>query len=473
MPIEPPFAPFLARRLWPAADVAPPGSWSHRLRVPLRFVYAVARDVVEGRLTLHAASLVYTTILSLVPLIALGISVLKGFGVHYRFEPLLTTVLAPLGDQGTEVAERLMEFVEKMEVGVLGAVGLALLFYTAISVVQKVETAFNDIWHVRETRPLARKFTDYLSVLLIGPVLMFSAIALGTSLIASEPVRQLGIYEETARLLQFGEKLLPVVLVAAAFTFLYKFLPYTRVATVSAVVGGAVSALIWLIAGWAFAMFVAGAGSYTAIYSAFASLILFLLWLNVNWLILLIGAAIAFYHEHPEYMPLGPGPAILSNRCRERLALGAMQAIAEAQYAGLPLPTTADLRRRLRVPEETMTRMLTALADADLVTTTAETPPRWVALRPFESTDVKTLLDAIRRAGERRGLDLSRVAVDAPVAAVEERIDAAIARAVEGRRLKDLLNETDVAGDDASSRDDGRAAPAAEAARGERSAVRR
>jgi membrane protein len=305
--------------------------------------------------------------------------------------------------------------------------------------VQKVESAFNDIWHIRETRPLARKFTDYLSVLLIGPVLLFSAIALATSVIGSEPVRQLGEYGPTAGLLRISGRLLPVLLVASTLTFLYKFLPYTRVSTCSAAVGGLVAGLIWLVAGWGFATFVSSAGSYTAIYSAFASLILFLLWLDVTWLILLIGGSIAFYHQHPEYMPLGPGPAILSNRCRERLALAAMQEIGAAQYAGEAPLTTSKLRRRLRVPEETLQRMLAALTDANLVTTTADTPPRWVAIRPLEATEVKVLLDAVRRAGEQHGLNLSRINAAAPVAAAEARINAAIDGALDGWQLKDLV----------------------------------
>ena len=207
------------------------------------------------------------------------------------------------------------------------------------------------------------------------------------------------------------------MLVACAFTFLYKFLTFTRVNLFSAAVGGGVAGLIWLVAGWAFATFVAGTGSYTAIYSAFASLILFLLWLNVNWLILLIGSSIAFYHQHPEYMPLGSGPAFLSNRCRERVALATMQAIGSAQYADEPPPTAATLCARLRVPEETVSRMLTALAEVGLLTTTADDPPRWVAIRAFEATEIKVVLNAVRRAGEHRGLELKRIAAEAPVIA--------------------------------------------------------
>ena len=439
MQTEEQFAPFLARRLWPSPEASQSMSLPGWLLSFLRYVYAVARDVADGRLALHAASLVYTTILSLVPLAALGFSVLKGFGVHYRFEPMLQTLLAPLGKEAAEISGRLMGFIENVNVGVLGAVGLGLLFYTAISTVQKVEIAFNEIWHVRETRPMARKFTDYLSVLLIGPVLMFSAIALAGAVTASEAVQQLDEYLPMAVLLETVGRVLPVLLVACTFAFLYKFLTYTRVNMTSALVGGGVAGLIWLIAGWAFATFVSGANSYTAIYSAFASLILFFLWLNVNWLILLIGSAIAFYYQHPAYLPLGPGPVILSSRCRERLGLALMQVMGEAQYGGHPPLTATELRHRLCVPEESVQRILSALESARLVTTTNEEPPGWIALRPFDATDVKVVVQAVRGAGEQSGLELGLIAAADSVKEVEARIDAGINQAIEGWHLKDLL----------------------------------
>lgn len=446
MATDPIFAPDLARRLWPSGDAVPAATgWRGRLMNVPRILYAIVRDVSEGRIPLHAASLVYTTLLSLVPLVALAFSVLKGFGVHYRFEPLLATMLAPLGPQANEVSDRLIDFVSKVDVGVLGAVGLAVLFYTAISMVQKVETAFNDIWHVSETRSLARKFTDYLSVLLIGPVLMFSAIATAGTVAASEIVQHLSNYLPLAILLDVGGRLLPVLLVTFAFTFLYKFLTFTRVYVRSAAAGGVVAGLIWLIAGWAFATFVATTSSYTAIYSAFASLILFLLWLNVNWMILLIGSSIAFYHQHPEYMLLGGGPAMLSNRCRERLALAIMQAIGRAQYAGEQPPTVRDLRRGLGVPEEAVQRVLTALGEDGLLATTADDPPRWMAVRPFEATEMKVVVEAVRRAGETHGLELRRISADPVVDAAERRIESAVDRALDGLWLKDLVTNEGIA----------------------------
>jgi membrane protein len=453
MPNTEPFAPFIARRLWGSApDAHVPNLLRGRnawLRHLARVLYAVVRDVVEGRLPLHAASLVYTTILSLVPLTALAFSVLKGFGVHYRFEPLLMSALAPLGSEASVIAERLLNFVDRMDVGVLGVVGLAMLFWTAISVVQKIEAAFNEIWHAHRARPLARKFTDYLSVLLIGPVLMFSAFGISASVLASETVRELSEYRPVWLLIDTAQQLVPFFLVVAAFTFIYKFLPYTRVNILSALLGGAIGGLIWAIASWAFGLFAQGASTYTAIYSAFASLILFIIWLDVNWLILLIGASFAFYHQHPEYTPLSAGRPLLSIRSRERLALGVIAAIGRAQYHGERPLSASDLRRRLRVPEEAVHRVLDALVEADLVAATADEPARYLPARPLESTSLKALMDAARRAGEQRGLTLERIRAVPQVRAAEARIDRAIAEALHGEHLKDLALGPGGPGEDA------------------------
>jgi membrane protein len=428
-----PFAPFVVRALW-RANIAALPSWKANGIKLARILYAVLRDIVDGRLALHAASLVYTTILSLVPILALAFSVLKGFDVHYRFEPLLMRALAPLGNQAPMIAERLMDFVDKMNVGVLGAVGLALLFYTAVSVVQKIEAACNQIWHVRQERPLTRKITDYLSILLIGPVLMFSALGIAASVLASEPIKQLSEIRPLGLLIDMAVRLAPILLVAGTFTFLYKFIPNTRVPILSALVGGIVATVIWMLAGMAFAQFVQGATSYTAIYSALASLILFFIWLDVSWLIVLVGAAVSFYHAHPEYILLGFGEATLSSRARERLALAIGHMIGKALYAGEG-PLTADaLARRLRVPENAVGQTLAALTAANLVSRTAAQPPRWVPTQPLDAASVKALLDAAREHGN--GADIE--APPGPAGELEHAIDRALDEALSGWTLRDL-----------------------------------
>ena len=428
-----PFAPFVVRALW-RTDITALPRWKANGVKLARVVYAVVRDVVEGRLALHAASLVYTTILSLVPILALAFSILKGFGVHYRFEPLLMRALSPLGSQAQMIAERLMSFVDKMDVGVLGAVGLALLFYTAVSVVQKIEAACNEIWHVRRERPLGRKITDYLSILLIGPVLMFSALGIAASVLASEPVRQLSEIRPLGVLIDMAIRAAPILLVIGTFAFLYKFIPNTRVPIISALVGGIVATLIWLLAGMAFAQFVQGATSYTAIYSALASLILFFIWLDVSWLIILVGAAISFYHAHPEYILLGSRQPTLSSRNCERLALAIGHTIGKALYAGEGPLTTGALARGLGVPEHAVSETLRALSAAELVSRTAAQPPRWVPTQPLDAASVKALLDAAREHGNGVGIRV----LPGPAGELERAIDRALDEALGGWTLRDL-----------------------------------
>ena len=141
----------------------------------LRISHLIIRDLIEGMLNLRAMSLVYTTILALVPLLAVSFSVLKGFGVHNQIEPLLLNFLLPLGDQGIEISAKIIGFVENTKAGVLGSLGLALLLYTVISLLQKIEQSFNYTWHVVELRSIGKRFSDYLTVVMVGPVLLFSA----------------------------------------------------------------------------------------------------------------------------------------------------------------------------------------------------------------------------------------------------------------------------------------------------------
>ena len=148
----------------------------------LRYLYAMVRDFFSGQLTMRAMSLVYTTLLSVVPLLAFSFAILKGFGIFNQLEPYLTNLLAPLGEQGTEITNQVLTLVDNVRGSVLGGVGLAVFLYTAISMVQKVEESFNYTWYVSKPRNFSRRFTEYLIVLLVGPMLMVTAIGMLTSI---------------------------------------------------------------------------------------------------------------------------------------------------------------------------------------------------------------------------------------------------------------------------------------------------
>jgi YihY family inner membrane protein len=221
---------YLDRDLWTAelSNYRLPGRAGIRL---LRVLVAVVRGPFDGQLNLEVTALVYRTLLSIVPLLAVAFSVLKAFGVQYRIEPLLVQMLSPLGPGGAEVATRIVEFVSTLGVSVLGAVGLKGLFYTVVSVIEKTEDALNRIWHVRRSRTLMRKFSDYLSILLVGPVLVFAALGIIASAQNNRLVqRVIALTPFKPETVAVVWQLAPFVLLGAAFTLLYRFLPYARVA---------------------------------------------------------------------------------------------------------------------------------------------------------------------------------------------------------------------------------------------------
>jgi membrane protein len=208
----------LDRYIWSynASDrKAPRSHWKHFLQI----VVMAGRDLMGGMITLHAMSLVYTTLLSMVPLLAVSISVLKGFGVHGQLEPALANMLAPLGEQSTEISSRIVGFVENMKFGVLGALGLGMLIFTSISLIQKVEAAFNHTWRLQSSRSLMQRFSDYLSVIMVGPLLIFSAVGITASLSSHRIVEVLNSLPYMTDLMYLIGKVLPFMLVIAARRF--------------------------------------------------------------------------------------------------------------------------------------------------------------------------------------------------------------------------------------------------------------
>ncbi len=428
-------------------DHSPPRHpWRAVLSRLLGIAAAVWRELADGQLSLHAMSLVYTTLLSLVPLLAVSFSVLKAFGVHNQIEPLLSALLAPLGAQGVEITGHVIGFVENIKVGVLGAVGLSLLFYTVVSLIQKIEAAFNFAWRVARPQPFSQRIAQYLSVLMVGPILVFSAMALTGTLLSGTLANSLLSVQPLGLLVGLLGKLVPYVLVIAAFTFIYWFIPNTKVRFGSALLGATVAGLIWQTGGWAFGSFIATSARYTAIYASFAIVILFMIWLYLSWLILLLGASIAFYYQHPEYQSGSRAPRRLNARAEERLALWSMAMIGRAHVQGEATWTAQRLAQRISIPAANIEQLLVALEHGGLLAHTADDPPRYLLAGALETITLKTVLDSVRNAGEaveiRRGT--------APlIAAVEDlcgELDASMAGVLQGRTLRDLVT----AGDDAA-----------------------
>lgn len=262
-------------------------------------VMALARDVADGQINLHAMSLVYTTLLSLVPLLALSFSVLKGFGVQNQLEPTLIILFASLGDKAVEVAQQLIGFVSNVKVGVLGAVGLGILLFTVSSLIGKIVNAINFTWSLIGRRNLAQRLPDYLAMLLVAPLLLFSLAGAATGALQTEWVKSLLEVPVIDALYRHALLWLPLFLNAFALMFIYWFFPAIKVRWYAALTGGLIAAGLWKLIGFVFSIFVVNSGNYTAIYSAFATILLFMIWLYLSWLTLLLGSRIAYYTQFP------------------------------------------------------------------------------------------------------------------------------------------------------------------------------
>ena len=405
----------------------------------LRLVYVVIRDLMDGELALRAMSLVYTTLLSFVPLLALSFSVLKAFGAHDFLQPMLLRFLEPMGAMGTELAGQIMQFVDRMKVGVLGAVGLAFLLYTVVSLLQKIEAAFNHVWQVRKLRPLAERFSNYLTITLIGPVLVFSALGITASIMNTRLVQHLVAIEPFGTLILSASKLVPYVLVSLAFTFIYVFFPNTRVRTGAAMVGGFVAGVLWQTTVWVFAGFIASSTKYTAIYSGFAIVILLLIWLYLNWMVLLVGAKVAFYIQHPHYMARTPVRMELSNRMRELLMLHVMHRIGEAHYRNRPPMTLDDLASCIGIPVGPVTQVVEALLDERFLVEVCGNDAAYVPAREIETIRMIDLLNAVRRHNESFYLNRKMIRPLAAVDGVIKGLQSAWERQLDGMTLRDLV----------------------------------
>ncbi len=371
----------------------------------LRYLYVTTRDLTQSDLPIRAASLAYTSLLSMVPLLAVSFSMLKAFGVHNKMEDVLTQALQPLGPSGEDIAHTIISFVNNMKVGALGTVGLVTLLYTTVSVMQKIERAFNHSWRITAERTAKQRFSDYLTVIIIGPVLVFTAFGITASLMNNQVVDYLSSYELLGQILRWIARLLPYLIVIGAFTFVYVFMPNTRVQVQSAFTGAVAAGILWQAAGWAFAKFVAGSAQYTAVYATFASLFLFIIWLYVAWLILLTGADIAFYHQHPEYLSSRRREPVLSLREQEALALLVVGHITAALYRNEPPCTRHVLVQRLHVPQGLLWKVLDPLQQSGLLKIAAGPEPAYLLARAPEVTTVDVVLDVVRSADTAGGLE--------------------------------------------------------------------
>ncbi len=281
--------------------------WGPALHV-LRYPTALLRDWLAGDIDNLATSLAYTTLLALVPLMVFVLSILKILGARSDLRIILQEFFRPLGNADNMLTETVMQFVANMRGNVLGSIGLAMLLYTAVSTIQKVEASFNFVWRINRPRSFARRVAEFLVVMIAGPILLAVALELLASAVHSSAAHWLYSVAHVGWMFRVFGRLLTYALVTMVFTFMYAFIPNTRVDFGPALIGGVTAGIIWALVGYAFSAFIVYSSHMIAVYTGFAIVLTALIWIYLSWLILLIGAQLACYAQFPQYLRHGREP---------------------------------------------------------------------------------------------------------------------------------------------------------------------
>ena len=387
----------------------------------LRYPYAVIRDLWRGAINLRAMGLVYTTLLSLIPLLAFSFAILKVFGAHRDLQPIVLEFFRPVGGTAAqELTSRVMQFADRVSSGVVGSVGFALLAWTLLGTIKKVEDSFNFLWRVDQPRSFARRIAEYLTLLVIGPLLLVGFIGLSHIALASAPVRLAESLPPLQKLTSAALVLAPYAMVSALFTVLYMFIPNTRVRWGPAVTGALTAGVLWAAVGRIFTSFVLYSTRLQIVYAGFAFIVAGLLWTYLGWLILLAGAQLSFYVQNPTYLRLGLQELQLSCVELEQLALKLMYFVGRTHLTGGKRWTVNALSDELGLPGIAVAQMAGTLEKSGLliVTEADELAPA----RDIGRITVNEILEIARneRSGHFAPRSLSIPAVDRLIAALDE-----------------------------------------------------
>ena len=371
-----------------------PSSWAAWAVRPLQIVVLLGEGFLRDHLLLRASALTYVSLLSLIPLLALAFSIVGAIGVS---DDLVRIVVSQLAAGSPEASEKLVELISGVKLGRLGTIGAVALLVTTVLAIGNVEQALNDIWGVREQRSYARRFTDYLAVLVTAPLLLALAISSATAFRSQAFIQRMLEVDALAALYQIGLTWTPTLVIAVAFAFLYRFLPNTHVKTSSAVLGGLVAAVLFSLAQSAYLGFNVGAARYNALLGGVAWLPLLFVWIYLSWAIVLIGAELAFAHQNldhyrREVLEAPPGAA-----AREAMGLEIVLELARVFRDGGPILTPDRLAAELDVPVRIVRDLCSELVASGIVSPCGvDRESAYQLGRAAEGISVRDVLTALR-----------------------------------------------------------------------------
>jgi len=359
----------------------------------------VVHDFLQDRCMLRASALTFSSLLAIVPLLALTFALLKSFGVQNSLEPL---ILEKLNVGSQEVVTSILTYVNNTQVGRLGVFGLMFLLIAVTSLLSNIEDSFNHVWGVKGMRPLIRRFSDYLSVLMVGPVLVISAMSMTSSLTSNRLVQRLIDMEVVGSLILTLFKMGPYLLMWVAFAILYVFMSNTRVEWPAAFAGGILGGTLWQLAQWSYVNFQVGVAKYNAIYGTMAALPIFMIWVYISWNIVLLGLEFTYARQNLQTGGRDLHGTEVSRYSYERVALILLIVLAGRFYRAEKPLGKERLALLVGVPPRLCDHILSDLVSIGFVNeicVRSTNRRRYQLGRAAEMMSVASILDGLRGHG--------------------------------------------------------------------------
>ncbi len=355
------------------------------------------RGFREDNLNVRASALTYFTMLSIVPVLALGFGIAKGFGLDAVLENELAKNLA-----GQEQAlEYILQFVRSMlntaKGGVVAGIGLIVLIWSVMKLLTNIERSFNTVWEVKKSRALIRKFTDYFSIMLVAPILMILSSSI--SIFISSQLSEFGSDSILSFISPIGlkfAKIIPFLIIWALFTLLYLVMPNTKVKFKSALIAGITAGTIFQLFQVLYVFFQAGATRINAIYGSFAALPLFLIWLQISWFVVLMGAEISFAVQNVKMKGSELRDKILSISYQKKLALLITKNIIIDFSEGNTPPTAQQIANKTTAPYHTVEFILNNLVNSNILSKVVGSKKEY-SYQPARSIDKIDVISVISK----------------------------------------------------------------------------
>ena len=392
---------FIKHDIWRIRRTKLPRGKSFFLNL-LRVIIISIRSFDEDKCSLHASALTFFTMISIVPVAAMAFGIAKGFGFEKMLVEQLREKLAGHEDILANVIQFSHSLLQNTQGGVIAGVGLILLFWAVLQVLGQIENSFNDIWGIKQQRTIGRKFGDYLSLMLICPVIIILSgsvtvfITTQVTLI-TEKVAILGNLRFLVFLLL---KLLPYTLLWGLFTFLYIFMPNTKVRFSSGLLAGVITGTIYQVLQWLYITFQIGIASYNAIYGSFAALPLFMAWLQLSWVVVLYGAEISFAHQNVDTYEFEPDARQASHRIKTLFSLQITHHLIRNFIRREKPLTDRDISNQLEIPIRLVNEILFDLVKCRIVSVTDTEGERgYQPALDINALSIQYVIDAMEQQG--------------------------------------------------------------------------